>query len=74
MPTDKTLVTAALVLWEALKQERIRPGSIVPAVAFGSRLSMGGTVIRWCGDDDFRSTQHTAFAAAPARFQDRAGR
>ncbi|WP_371574251.1 3-oxoacyl-ACP synthase III family protein [Streptomyces sp. NBC_01314] len=85
VPTDKTLVTAAsmgntsgasvpLVLWEALKQERIRRGSIVLAVAFGSGLSMGGTVIRWCGEKDFLPTQQKTFPAAPTRFRDTEGR
>ncbi|MCX4907711.1 3-oxoacyl-ACP synthase III family protein [Streptomyces sp. NBC_00878] len=61
---DKTVVTAGymgntsgasvpLALCEALKEGRIQPGSLILAVAFGSGLSMGGTVIRWCAKEDF---------------------
>ncbi|WP_405469844.1 3-oxoacyl-ACP synthase III family protein [Streptomyces canus] len=61
---DKTVVTAdrmgntsgasvPLALREALEQGRIQPGSLILTVAFGSGLSMGGTAIRWCAEDDF---------------------
>jgi len=36
-----------LAMCEAIEQGRIRPGSIVVAVAFGAGLTWGSLVIKW---------------------------
>ncbi|WP_265415928.1 3-oxoacyl-ACP synthase III family protein [Streptomyces otsuchiensis] len=49
-----------LVLREALDLGRLSPGDLVVLAAFGSGLSMGATVVRWCGPEDFAATAGTA--------------
>ncbi|MFI5974655.1 3-oxoacyl-ACP synthase III family protein [Streptomyces sp. NPDC051452] len=63
-PESKTVVVAdrlgntsgssvILALWEALESNRLHPGDEVLLVSFGSGMSYGGTVLRWCGPEDF---------------------
>ncbi|MFG2812095.1 3-oxoacyl-ACP synthase III family protein [Streptomyces sp. NPDC048410] len=63
-PEEKTVVVAdrlgntsgssvVLALWEAVESGRLKPGDEVLLVAFGSGMSYGGTVLRWCGPEDF---------------------
>ncbi|MCT2593290.1 ketoacyl-ACP synthase III [Streptomyces sp. N2-109] len=63
-PRDKTVVVAdrfgntsgssvILALVEAVDTGRLGPGDHVLLLAFGSGMSYGGTVVRWCGPRDF---------------------
>ncbi|MGW8984362.1 3-oxoacyl-ACP synthase III family protein [Streptomyces parvus] len=42
-----------LVLREALDTGRLAPGDLVVLAAFGSGLSLGTMLVRWCGEEDF---------------------
>jgi 3-oxoacyl-[acyl-carrier-protein] synthase-3 len=42
-----------LVLWEAQNTGRLRRGDPVLAVTFGTGMSYGGALIRWCDRGDF---------------------
>jgi 3-oxoacyl-[acyl-carrier-protein] synthase III len=42
-----------LVLWEAQNTGRLRRGDPVLAVTFGTGMSYGGALIRWCDRSDF---------------------
>lgn len=63
-PETKTVVVAdrlgntsgssvILALGDALESGRLRRGDEVLLVSFGSGMSYGGTVLRWCGPEDF---------------------
>jgi 3-oxoacyl-[acyl-carrier-protein] synthase-3 len=43
----------ALALRDAVNAYRVAPGDLVALVTFGSGMAYGGTLIRWCGPDDF---------------------
>ncbi|MFI9254170.1 3-oxoacyl-ACP synthase III family protein [Streptomyces sp. NPDC053069] len=49
-----------LALWEAVESGRLRPGDEVLLVSFGSGMSYGGTVLRWCGPEDFGAGRRDA--------------
>jgi len=42
-----------LALVDAVDSGRLRPGDDVLLVSFGSGMSYGGTVLRWCAPEDF---------------------
>ncbi|MCI0386313.1 3-oxoacyl-ACP synthase III family protein [Streptomyces sp. CNQ085] len=44
-----------LVLRDALDLGRLSPGDLVVLAAFGSGLSMGAALVRWCGPWDFEA-------------------
>lgn len=44
----------ALAMRDAVDEGRLRAGDRVVLAAFGAGMSYGGTVIRWCGPDDFQ--------------------
>lgn len=63
-PESKTVVVAdrlgntsgssvILAMADAVDAGRLRPGDDVLLVSFGSGMSYGGSVIRWCGPEDF---------------------
>ncbi|SEQ48196.1 3-oxoacyl-[acyl-carrier-protein] synthase-3 [Streptomyces sp. yr375] len=63
-PETKTVVVAdrlgntsgssvVLALADAVDHGRLNPGDDVLVVSFGSGMSYGGTVVRWCGPEDF---------------------
>ncbi|WP_368733001.1 3-oxoacyl-ACP synthase III family protein [Streptomyces alkaliphilus] len=51
-----------LVLREALDAGGLRPGDLVVLAAFGSGVSMGAVLVRWCGEDDFGAEDRRAGA------------
>jgi 3-oxoacyl-[acyl-carrier-protein] synthase-3 len=64
-PESKTVIVAdrlgntsgssvILALVDAVDSGRLRPGDDVLLVSFGSGMSYGGTVLRWCAPEDFR--------------------
>lgn len=64
LPYDKTSINvdrlgntsaagAVLALREAVDAGRITPGDRVMLVSFGSGLTTGGVMMRWCGPEDF---------------------
>ena len=42
-----------LALRDAIDTGRVSPGDVVVLASFGAGMSLGGTVIRWAGEDDF---------------------
>lgn len=55
-----------LVLRDALDNGRLSPGDLVVLAAFGSGVSMGATLVRWCGEDDFGAPDRSAAEFAGA--------
>ncbi|MER6916690.1 ketoacyl-ACP synthase III [Streptomyces sp. NPDC000594] len=54
-----------LVLREALDTGRLAPGDVTVLAAFGSGVSMGAAVVRWCADDDFAVPEVPEVPEAP---------
>lgn len=58
-----------LVLREALDTGRLAPGDLVLLAAFGSGLTMGAVLVRWCGPEDFLDEPAQPAGAQPAPAQ-----
>jgi 3-oxoacyl-[acyl-carrier-protein] synthase III len=64
LPHDRTVTTVErygntsgsglpLALRDAIDLGRVAPGNVIVLASFGTGMSVGGTVVRWAGEDDF---------------------